>query len=206
MPGKNTLKQYAPQTYYHVYNRGWNQTDIFIGDEDYIFFESLLARHLSPTPTVDSRGRNYRHFYGELHLLAYCLMPNHLHFLVYQYNNERAIANVMSSVCIAYTMYFNQKYGRRGPLFENTYKAVLITSDEQLLHITRYIHLNHPDFRTWDWSSYQDYIRAGSKREWVDNSPILQLFSSAQKYQEFVEDYESLQREREVLKKELADS
>lgn len=206
MPTKNIVKQYLPQAYYHVYNRGWNLTDIFIGDEDFIFFESLIARHLSPTPVADSRGRYFRHYYDDIHLMAYCLMPNHLHLLVYQYDKERAISSLMSSVLTSYTMYFNQKYGRRGSLFESTYKAVTVTSNEQLLHITRYIHLNHPDFRSWDWSSYQDYLWPESRREWIDTSRVLKLFTSTDKYQEFVDDYESLQRQREEIKKELASS
>lgn len=125
MPGRNTLKVYVPDTYYHIYNRGWNRGEIFHEEEDYHYFEWLLERHLSPDPVQDSRGREYPHHYELLHLNSYCLMPNHFHILVYQ-TDEAGITKLASSVLTAYTMYFNKKYKRRGPLFENTYKAVPI--------------------------------------------------------------------------------
>ena len=108
----------------------------------------------------------------------------------------------MSSVLTAYTMYFNRKYKRRGSLFESTYKAVPIIDDVQLTHITRYIHLNHSKFRTWSHSSYGDYL--GLARQWIVPEPILELFDSKQKYKEFIDDYEAMQRLRDTIKAELA--
>jgi putative transposase len=201
MPGRNTLKVYVPDSYYHLYNRGWNLTEIFLDDEDYRFFEHLLARHLSPEIAKDRKGREYAHHYELVHLNAYCLMPNHFHLLVYQ-TNEEGIKKLASSLLTAYTMYFNKKYKRRGPLFENTYKAVRIENDVQLMHITRYIHLNHRKYRTWESSSYSDYLNA--PREWVDSNPILELFASKSAYEEFVNDYEETQRTRDAIKADMA--
>ncbi len=201
MPGKNTLKVYIPDSYYHLYNRGWNRSEIFLDDEDYRHFELLFTRHLSPEPVVDSRGREYPWRYPMIHLNSYCLMPNHFHILIYQ-TDETGIIKLASSILTAYTMYFNKKYKRRGPLFENTYKAVLIHDDVQLQHITRYIHLNHREFRTWPYSSYKDYLK--QPRTWIDSVPILELFASQQAYKEFVDDYEDVQRIRDMIKAELA--
>lgn len=203
MPTKNRVKVYVSDMYYHLYNRGWNRTAIFREDEDFTQFEWLLARHLSPQPVQDAKGREYRHLRPTVDLIAYCLMPNHFHLLVYQ-RDDHAIAQLTSSVLTAYTMYFNTKYKRRGSLFESTYKAVPILEDAQLMHITRYIHLNHADYRTWPFSSYADYSEQA--REWVEPQTIMELFSSKAAYLEFVDDYEDMQRERDRIKAELADS
>lgn len=203
MPTKNRVKVYVSDMYYHLYNRGWNRTLIFQEDEDFVYFEWLLARHLSQQPTQDSKGRECRHLRPVIDLVAYCLMPNHFHLLVYQ-RDDRAIAQLMSSVLTAYTMYFNKKYKRRGSLFESTYKAVPIVEDTQLMHITRYIHLNHAQYKTWSFSSYTDYSKEA--REWVEPQKILELFSSRGAYLEFVDDYEDMQRERDRIKSELANS
>ena len=69
------------------------------------------------------------------------------------------------------------------------------------MHITRYIHLNHSKYRTWVHSSYLDYL--GDRQEWIDTEPILELFPSKEKYEEFVADYETNQRERDDIKQEL---
>ena len=201
MPNKNTLKVYAPNHYYHVYNRGWNRSRIFLYPEDYIFFENLLIQRLSPTPLKDMRGREYMWLRETIDLNAYCLMSNHFHFLIYQ-RSEAAMTKLLQSVCTAYTLYFNRKYKKRGPLFETRFKAVLVVSDEQLRHITRYIHLNHWSFRDWPHNSYGDYL--GTTREWLEPKSILELFPDAEHYRAFVEDYEAMQRSNDKLKRELA--
>lgn len=202
MPNKNTVKVLAPKSYYHVYNRGWNLQKVFLGEEDYYYFEHLLARHLSLEAKVDAKGREYKHFRPSIQLNAYSLMGNHLHLLVHQ-EDEQALTNLMKSILVAYTMYFNKKYSQRGALFESVYKAVRISSDPQLMHITRYIHLNHHQFRAWKHSSYRDYL-SSKEREWIDTKPILGLFANTGKYKTFVNDYEALQRERDAIKQELA--
>ena len=205
MPGKNTLKVYVLDYFYHIYNRGWNRTEIFLDELDYLYFERLLAQRLSPSPVKDAKGREYMWLRGKIDLVSYCLMPNHFHLLVYQ-RDIKGVSKLLQSVCTAYTIYFNKKYKRRGPLLENRFKAVLIQFDAQLQHITRYIHLNHKDFRTWPHASYKDYLSPKATREWVQPQPILDLFDNIEQYKIFVDDYEALQRENDKLKKELADA
>lgn len=200
MPTKNVAKVFVSDAFYHVYNRGWNLGNIFIDAADYRYFEKLLARHLSPKIVEDKNGKGYKHLYPEVHLIAYCLMGNHFHILFYQYD-ESAITRLMTSLIPAYTAYFNKRHKRRGSLFESRYKAVWIENDTQLMHITRYIHLNHSKYETWKHSSYQDYF--DNAREWIDPSPILNLFSSKEAYREFVANYEEVQRERDDIKREL---
>lgn len=202
MPIRNVVKVFVSDSYYHVYGRGWNLTKIFIDEEDYVFFEYLISRHLSPVPVKDKKGREYTHLYPVIQLNAYCLMGNHFHLLIHQ-GSEDGMTKLMKSLLVAYTTYFNKKYNRRGALFESTYKAVRIDDDSQLMHITRYIHLNHPSFRTWPHSSYLDYF-ASEPRSSVVTEPILELFPSKEKYQEFVSDYEELKRERDKIKQDLS--
>lgn len=204
MATRNTLKLFIADHYYHLYNRGLNKDELFRDDVDYRYFEGLLQRHISIAPTADSNGKLYLFLRPEIDLVSYCLMPNHFHMLVY-IRTDSAATRLMRSVITAYTMYFNRKYKRRGPLYENRFKAVPIVAEDQLMHITRYIHLNHWDYKSWPWSSYRDYL-AEHPRNWIAPQSILELFDSTQKYQEFVDDYNQLQREREELKKSLADS
>jgi putative transposase len=205
VPGKNTIKTYRSDYYYHVYNRGWNRGEIFLDTSDYEYFEYLLGRTLSPVQTKDAKGRTFTWLRDKLELNAYCLMPNHFHMLVYQYE-EQGVTKLIQSVCTAYTMYFNKKHKRRGPLFENRFKAVEIVRDNQLQHITRYIHLNHRDFRIWPHSSYADYLDSSRGRSWLAPQQILDIFDSTTQYQAFVLDYEAAQCERDQLKQELADA
>lgn len=127
-------------------------------------------------------------------------MGNHFHMLFYQYD-ETAITRLMRSLMTAYTAYFNAKYKRRGSLFESRFKAVWVGNDAQLMHITRYIHLNHAKYATWRHSSYGDYLE--TPRSWIDTESILALFSSKEQYCEFVADYEEMQRERDAIKSKL---
>lgn len=202
MPSENTRKYYLSQRFYHVYSRGWNQTEIFPRTEDYEYFEYLIARCLAPTPSTDSQGRPHVWLRDVLQLNAYCLMPNHYHLLLYQ-NNEAAITKFIQSIGTAYTIYFNKKYQRRGTLFESRFKAVEICSDTQLQHISRYIHLNHWDYTSWQFSSYEDYLDAEHAREWLEPQPILDLFDTVAQYARFVSSYYEVQRAHERAKKWL---
>jgi putative transposase len=205
MPHKNSRKFYLADTFYHVYNRGWNQTEIFPRTEDYAYFEYILARCLSSAPVKNRFGREYVWLRNSLELNAYCLMPNHFHMLVRQHE-ATAMTEFMQSVITSYTDYFNKKYQRRGTLFESRFKAIIIRGDEQLQHISRYIHLNHWDYASWQFSSYADYLAIDTAREWICPEPVLDLFDSVAQYHEFVASYYELQRANERAKKWKIDS
>lgn len=202
MPSKNVPRLLVPNSYCHCYNRGWNKGSIFYDEDDYEFFERLLERYLSPRTQKDVKGRIYHNYFDQVHLNAYCLMGNHFHLLLRQFDDEMAIPQVMKSVLTAYTAYFNIKYNRRGPVFESTYKMVVMSDDSQFMHITRYIHLNHSNYFRWRHSSYGDYVN-GVPRDWIDPRPVLELFSSVGSYKRFVADYEGTQRERDEIKRSL---
>jgi len=176
----------APDVFFHVYNRGVAKMNIFLCDEDYQYFEHLLERHLSRMPQKDKQGREYCSFYGKVEIHTYCLMPNHFHFLIHQVE-EGVVQQLFSRVTIAYSMYFNKKYDRRGPLFESRYKAVMVENDEYLTHVSRYIHLNPLGFRSWEYSSYNDYLY--EPRTWLTTDFILDMFQTKKHYLAFVDDY-----------------
>lgn len=200
MPTKHIVKVYAANHYYHVFNRGWNLSKIFTDEKDFLFFEHLLARHLGTEVVANATSKPYKNYLDVVQLNAYCLMGNHFHLLLYQ-TTESGVRELMTSILTAYTMYFNRRHGRRGPLFESTFKAVIILDDAQLMHITRYIHLNHNKFTSWSHSSYKDYMV--NTREWIKPNPILELFGNTIAYETFVNDYADLQRERDDIKHEL---
>ena len=151
MPAKNTQKIYVPGAFYHIYNQGVDNRQIFITSHDYQTFLSLLESYLSPPVAVDPNSpykteRPYRrkrrqqmNLQKELKLLAYCLMPNHFDLLIRQ-ETLTGMTKLMSRVCTAYSSYFNKTHLRTGTLFQGVYKAVLIPDKTQLLTLFRSIH------------------------------------------------------------------
>lgn len=204
MPGRNLTRLFVAESHYHLYNRGINKDRIFLDTDDYLYFEYLLRRHLSKEAQLDTQGRPFKHLSDEVQLEAYCLMPNHFHLLVYQHA-EQGIADLMMSIGTAYTMYFNRKYQRRGPLYESSYRASLISEDAYLEHISRYIHLNPRQYKSWPYSSYHAYL-SDKSREWLHPEQILGMFNSKREYRQFVSEYESAKETIDLIKSELADN
>lgn len=202
MPSRNRTKVYISDSYYHVYNRGLNKQSIFKDDYDYSVFLNLLKRYLSKESAKDKQGREYESLNSRVELLAFCLMPNHFHLLIYQ-NDELAMTTLLRRVSTAYSTYFNKKYRRTGPLFQERFKASRISKDNYLLHISRYIHMNPKDYKKWDYSSLPYYI-GESKADWVRPKKILDLFNDD--YMEFLRDYENRKRMLEEIESELANT
>lgn len=159
MASKNSVKVYVENGFYHLYNRGVEKRIIFQDSQDYNVFLSYVREYLSPknknillsrlqdpSTTWSDKGKIIRalslnNFSGTLTLFAYCLMPNHFHFLVKQ-SDASSIDLFINSLNTRYVMYFNRRHKRVGHLFQDVYKAVTIKSEEQLLHLSRYIHQN----------------------------------------------------------------
>ncbi len=165
---------FQPEHYYHLYNRGNDRNPIFFERENYLHFLRLVRRHLLEQT---------------LHVLAYCLMPNHYHLLVRCRTNE--VSGAMQRLAMAYTKAMNRRYNRVGSLFQGQFQAIGVQSDEYLYHLTRYIHLNpvkagivsHP--QDWEFSSYLEYagLRAGT----LPKLDVLQQqFASEAEYQVFL--------------------
>jgi len=213
MPAKNIVKEYRPESYYHIYNRGVEKRIIYQDEIDYKTFLSYLKVYLSPKVKLpeeisDAFRRQLninrlRNFNSEIKLISYCLMPNHFHLLVKQESID-SIAKFMQSLATKYSLYFNRKYKRVGKLYQGPYKAVLVKSEPQLLHLSRYIHLNPIANQKLDpkqanqkliqsYSSYPDYLKLRNT-PWVKPQEVLQYFNSAKlssSYQNFVESHYS---------------
>lgn len=203
MPPKNAVKTYVENGYYHAYNRGVEKRNIFMDHQDYVVFLSFLKRYLTEQNDQIYKVRpRYRiDLFEEIELICYCLMPNHFHLLIKQ-SSSNSITNFMRALMNSYVSYFNKKYQRTGTLFEGKYKAVLVENEPQLLHLTRYIHLNpvsntntRSDLVEYKYSSYTEFMGKRST-SWIHPENILGFFKSSQKnstddilsYQSFVED------------------
>ena len=166
-----------PDHYYHIYNRGVNYGNIFFLDDNWNFFILRFRKNC-----LQEYGR----------LIAYCLMPNHYHLLIYIIG-ENFAKRVMQPFAVSYTKAINKQHKRVGPLFQGPFQSKRVDNLSYLEHLSRYIHRNpvaaglvsYP--AQWIYSSYQDYIglRDGSLPY---REPILDNFSSPAEYEQFVED------------------
>lgn len=146
------------QAFFHVFSRGVAKQPIFLDEQDYQQF--LRRLQLLKTKKL---------FDHEIY--AYVLMPNHFHLLLQ--TKKTPLAKIMSSLLTSYSMYFNRKYQRVGPLFQNRFKSKLCDRDSYFLGASRYIHLNPIEagiatsFDEYPWSSYQEFF--GSKDFFIIN-------------------------------------
>ena len=144
-----------------------------------------------------------------IEIVCYCLMPNHFHFLLQQ-KRATGITEFVSKLTNSYTKYFNIKNGRVGPLFQGEFKSVHIETNEQLLHLSRYIHLNPlvgyvtKYLESYKWSSYVEYTNP-SISEICRKDIILSQFKSLNDYRQFVLDWEDYGKKIETIKHQLLD-
>lgn len=204
MPGRNIVKIYGAEQFYHIYSRGVAKQDIFKDKHDYLFYISLLKRYLSDKPAKSRRHGEYPHFGKRLDLLAYCLMPNHIHLLIYQ-KDPTAMAEFMKSLMTSYGMYFNRRNNRVGPVFQSRYRASNIASENYMQHISRYIHLNPSDWEHYPYSSLR-YYSLNASGEWIKPNFVIQLFKKSSDYKNFLKDYKDHKAMLEEIKWELADN
>ena len=221
MPSRNARKYYIPNGYYHIYNRGVEKRSIFTSTQDYNVFTKYLKEYLLPkdremlmsiiaNPYSEAAEKDkaasllrLNNFHNQVQLIAYCLMPNHFHFLIKQ-NAHNSIDQFMNSLGTRYTMYFNKCHVRVGHLYQGVYKAVEVESDEYLLHLTRYIHKQAVNTSGSPQPSSYECFLGVSNKEWVRPKEILKFFSGkhSMKYEEFMNQEESLDLSKLVLEDE----
>lgn len=169
----------------------------------YTFYKGL------PAPLRESLESKINDIHTHsVEVVAYCLMPNHFHFLIKQKPGgsvERAMSNVLN----AFTRYFNTKEKRLGPLFLPRFKSRMIVSDEQFIHTTRYIHLNpysagmvhsFDELEGYAHSSYSAYVNGG-KDSIIDKTTLDRYMSGNwHRYRRFVENNAEHQRMLEYIK------
>lgn len=197
-----------PGEHYHVYNRGNDRKTIFLDDRDHARFLFLILYFQTPANfqqiyriiktflkkkvfEVDTSKHIFSKRYVELENFA--LMPNHFHLLVYQ-KEPAGISQYMQRTLNSYTKYFNTKYEKSGHLFQGPYKIVRVEDNEQLLHLSAYIHRNPREIRHWTkrenqypWSSYQDYVTKNRWGNLLAQNTITDQFKDVKEYRKFVE-------------------
>lgn len=206
--------------YYHIFNRGVNKQPIFLGLRDYQrvigtvnyylynpqvrFSKFLLLPKELKSELWDSLIKENDKY---AQVISFCFMLNHFHILLKQ-TKENGISKLMANFQNSYVRYFNTKHNRIGPIFQGQFKALRIEDDNQLIHLSRYIHLNPftsfvikeiKDLVKYQWSSYPDYL---GKREVIrsDKKIVLDNFKSIEEYEKFVVDQADYQRELEKIK------
>jgi len=143
-------------------------------DKNYIYLIELMTKKI----------KKYN-----VKVVAYCLMPNHYHFLISTVDKIQ-ISKYIQSCFNSYVQAFNKQQSRKGPLFESKVKIKIIDKEEYLIHICRYIHLNPvkaklvKNIEDWKFSNYLEWI-AKRKSILFDSEFFDTYFKNPADYKEF---------------------
>ena len=208
---------------YHIFNRSVAKQPIFKTPNDYSRFINVsdFYRFSSPGLRYSFYNRldakNRLEFIERLRkdgqkavsIFAFCLIDNHFHFLLRNLE-ENGIQSFARKIQDSYAKYINLKNKRTGALFQEMFKAVRIDSDEQFLHVARYIHLNPissfvantiEDLKNYPWSSLPGYI-GKNKFDFVDNEFLNSFYLNEKELRKFTfdqADYLLKLKEKEYL-------
>jgi REP element-mobilizing transposase RayT len=190
---------------YHIFNRGVDKRNIFADKNDLErFFQCMqIFNVIEPIGSLyeynflkpEEKQKPKKHL---VRFVAYCLLPNHFHFIIQQ-ATDNGISKFMKRLLGGYSWYFNHKKKRSGVLFEGTFKAVHINSNEQLLHTSAYVNLNDKQKNLFDGrnakktnlvkSSWEEYIEQKNVFEiCAQKGLVLGQFRSKSEYKKFVLD------------------
>ncbi len=175
---RKDLLTWEKGAFYHIYNRGAQQTSIFRERTNYLFVIRKMKEY----------ARKY-----QITVIAYCLMPTHYHLCLRQ-DGDAPAGNLPRYVFNSYTKAYNLRYGHSGTLFEGRFRAKPIQTTDYLLHLCRYIHGNpvkdglaaHP--ADWEYSNYPEWSgeRNGTL---VDRQFICEHFGTSEAYRKFLLEY-----------------
>ena len=182
------LEKFEPETYYHIVNHAVGSENLFRNDDNFRYF---LKRYADYMPSVCGT-------------LAYCLMPNHIHFLVmthskvtlkehpkYKMDFHKLIIQELSNLLNAYAKAYNKMYDRRGALWIDYTKRFKIENDSYLTSVINYIHQNPvkhgfvKDPADWVYSSYNSIL--SSKPSLLEKSQVINWFGSKELFKDFHE-------------------
>lgn len=202
--------------YYHIFNRGINRQPTYLSKRDYERFIKTLSFYRPTEPSVkysqslkkpsDEQAELLQTIAclpHQITIIAYCLMPNHFHLLLKQ-NEDCAISKYLGDVQNSYVKYFNVKHKRTGSLFDRQFKAVLVETENQLLHLTRYIHLNpysshlvdYDHITSYPYSSLPEYL--SGKFTLSNPNQVIEIYPK--RYESLVLDHADYQQRLESLK------
>ena len=209
--------------FYHIYNRGTEKRNIFTSNVDRERFLSLLFLCNSSIPVVLSlqgrtleKARQIKRGDPLVQLCAYCLMPNHFHFLIRD-RVKNGTSRFMQKLITGYTMYFNKRYERTGALFQGKFRATHIDNDRYLSYLIAYIHLNpvkliEPKWKemgitnrtkaeeylnAYRYSSYRDFLGYQRIEKIIlEKDALPRYFTTSQSFKQYISnwlDYKRLQ-------------
>ena len=201
--------------YYHIYSKSIAGYRIFNNPEEYkriicaAFYYQFMETNLSISnffKTNDMQSFDFTEYEASIKkpaqkyvsVGAFCLMPTHFHFVLRQLE-DKGISFFMSRVLNSYTRYFNSKYRRQGPLWSGRFHSEHISTDEQLCHVIRYIHLNpstaflveRPE--DWEFSSYREFLGKSYPEHKFCDQDVIDLMPN--QYKKFVDGQIEYQRE-----------
>jgi REP element-mobilizing transposase RayT len=174
MPFRQNI--FDPGHIYHIYNRGVNRMPIFANSGNYVYLLRKVKQLVAELSVVT---------------LAYCLMPNHYHFVLRQ-DGEVPISTFIQRLFQTYTQAFNRQQERKGPLFEGRFRHVHVDRDEYVIHLCRYVHLNPvvaglvSKPAEWPYSNYLEWIQA-RPGTLVDRTFVWNFFPTPEAYAAFVQ-------------------
>lgn len=170
--------QHFDNEIYHTYNRGVRKSPIFFNKGNYQHCLELIKK--------------YAETYG-VTVIAYCLMPNHYHFVLQQ-KEGGTISKFLQTTFNAYTQAINKQQALSGTLFQGRAKTKRIDSDSYIIGVVRYIHMNpvmagltaKPE--EWEFSDYHEW---GGRRNnsLIDLSLRDSFFQNGADYRRFVESF-----------------
>lgn len=206
--------KFVEKEIYHIFNksisnygifRDFNNSQRFLNVVEY-YNNHLITKSFSQfiiRKKFDYQNIIYPKDFTYIKIISYCIMPDHYHFLL-KILTGNTLSKLISTIENSFTRYFNIKFDRKGPLWQNSFKSVEIRSNEQLLHVSRYIHLNPTTSNLvdkpedWKFSSYRDFITDERVlKKFVKEISIDDMKS----YKQFVENNIKYQRELKHIKK-----
>jgi len=209
---------FADGEIYHIYNRSSGKIPIFNNKRNNSFFLDLIEYYrypnnlrfsffnaLSQESQIAYLDQQIKH-QPFVSIYAYALMRTHYHLIVKQ-NTNHGIKKLISNLQNSFAKHFNLKFNRHGSLFQGPFQAKRIETEEELLHVSRYIHLNpvtsfyidYLDLEQYPWTSFIDYSTKG-RNTFIDSSLVLNHFESFNDYKKFVYDRVDYQRTLDVVK------
>lgn len=150
------LRIHTSNTIHHVMVRGNNRQCIFFGDE---YFSRFLM-------IIKESAEKFDH-----KVLAYCLMTNHVHFVIQI--NQSSLSDIMQNISYRYSRWVNKIQNRVGHLFQGRYRSIEVNDETYLINLCRYIHLNPivanmaTSLNNYLWSSHKNYATL-SGPEWLN--------------------------------------
>ncbi|MCF7916356.1 MAG: transposase [Candidatus Omnitrophica bacterium] len=202
---------------YHIYTKSIAKFKIFQKSSEYKRLEKLFSYYRTGEPPLRFSAflqlKNQEAFLQNrlsqkkniVEIITYCIMPTHIHLIIKQLS-ENGISIFMKNVLNSYSRYFNIKIKRKGPLWQGRFKNKLVKNEEQLLHLSRYIHLNPVSAnlvskpKDWQYSSYRYYLGlVNNSQNWLSNL-FNYVESNPNLYEKFVNDNLDCQKELEKIK------